>query len=401
MKLSDFHYDLPQSRIASHPLAIRDEAKLLHYQHGTINHHQFRDAGSLLPAKSLVVFNNTKVIPARLFLYRTTGARIELLLLHPVLPVEVHSAMESSDPVQWQCMIGNKKKWKDGEIIRSEKMENGVRLEASMINREDNTVELRWDTEDDFATIIELSGKLPLPPYLNRDVEEDDYERYQTVYARAKGAVAAPTAGLHFTERVFADLEERNIGKEYVTLHVGAGTFQPVKTDDPRQHDMHVEQIRLSRQNIERLIAHQGNVIAVGTTSMRVLESMYWFGVEAFKNKELPKDHLFSLNQHLPYQIPAQEQPDVADALKALLAHFDRHELDYAAAETGIYILPGYSFKLVDGIFTNFHLPDTTLMMLVAAFVGDDWKTIYQEALDGDYRFLSYGDSSLLMRSVG
>ena len=332
-------------------------------------------------------------------MHRATGARIELLLLHPVTPVEVHSSMESSGPVSWECMIGNKKKWKDGEKLSLSLMDEKVTFSALLIDREKQIVEFSWSSDDDFATIVEAIGNLPLPPYLNRDAEDDDYERYQTVYAEAKGAVAAPTAGLHFTDKVLNQLEAKGIGREYVTLHVGAGTFQPVKTDDPRAHDMHVEQIRLSRKNVERMLNHQGKTYAVGTTSMRVLESMYWFGLEAIQNPNLPTDHVFFLGQNTPYQTPENEQVSVKESLEALIRHLNQHNLDAVAAETGIYILPGYKFKIVNGLFTNFHLPGTTLMLLVAAFIGDDWQKVYESALENDYRFLSYGDSSLLTGS--
>lgn len=421
MKLSDYHYELPQERIAAHPLAVRDQARLLCYKDGEISHHVFTEAPELLPDNALVVFNNTKVIPARLFLYRETGARIELLLIHPVSPTEVHSSMQSDGPVQWECMIGNKKKWKDGEVISNAAIVNEVKdyeigtyevkgydvmsnevpvVSARLIDREKQVVEISWNSEESFAEVVEKSGKLPLPPYLNREAEEEDFERYQTVYAEAKGAVAAPTAGLHFTDRVLNDIQSRGVGLEYVTLHVGAGTFQPVKTDDPRAHDMHVEQIRLSRQNVQRLLENEGPVVATGTTSMRVLESMYWFGIDAIENPDLPADHVFFLGQNKPYEIPGSQRVDTKTALKALLDHFDKHKLDELSAETGIYILPGYRFRLVDAIFTNFHLPGTTLILLVAAFIGEDWREVYQQALDEGYRFLSYGDSSLLFRKT-
>ena len=399
MKLSDYHYELPASRIAVHPLAIRDQAKLLCYKDGKTTHHIFTKAPDLLPDNALVVFNNTKVIPARLFLYRETGARIELLLLHPVAPAEVHSSMQSSESVQWECMIGNKKKWKDDEVIAiGEKGKGAFRIEAKLLDREKQIVEIRWDSEKSFAEVVEMAGKLPLPPYLNREAEAEDFERYQTVYAAAKGAVAAPTAGLHFTDRVLEAFHARGIGIEHVTLHVGAGTFQPVKTDDPRVHDMHVEQIRLSRTNVQRLLQHEGPVVATGTTAMRVLESMYWFGMEALQNPDLPADHVFFLGQNKPYQVPDSQLVDTKKSLKALLAHFDRHGLEALSAETGIYVLPGYQFRLVDAMFTNFHLPGTTLILLVAAFIGADWRKVYDAALEQDYRFLSYGDSSLLFR---
>jgi S-adenosylmethionine:tRNA ribosyltransferase-isomerase len=404
MKLSDYHYELPPARIAGHPLAVRDQAKLLRYKDGSVSHHIFTEAPALLPKDSLVVFNNTKVIPARLYLYRKTGARIELLLLHPVFPAEVHSSMQSSGPVQWECMIGNKKKWKNNEVISIEVKGVGLTIKAPytvfarIIDREKQIVEISWDGDFSFAEVVEHTGKLPLPPYLNREAEEDDYERYQTVYAEAKGAVAAPTAGLHFTDRVLEDMRRRNIGMEYVTLHVGAGTFQPVKTDDPRAHDMHLEQIRLSRANVQRLLEHEGLIVATGTTSMRVLESMYWFGIESLKRADLPADHVFFLGQDKPYETAENQLVDTKTALKSLLDHFDKHGLTELSAETGIYILPGYTFRLVDAIFTNFHLPGTTLILLVAAFIGEDWRKLYQAALEQDYRFLSYGDSSLLFR---
>lgn len=398
---SDYTYHLPEARIAQYPLSQRDAAKLLHYRAGTISHHVFKDVASLLPENALIVYNDTRVIPARLIMHRETGARIEILLLLPSSPTEMHQAMTATETVSWSCMIGNKKKWKAEEVLRIDLTVAGnpVQLAATLEDREAQIVRFTWDSaETDFATLVEAAGKLPLPPYLNREAEAADATRYQTVYAENKGAVAAPTAGLHFTDEVLESLDKRGVQRAQVTLHVGAGTFQPVKTEDAEAHDMHVEQMVIRKAEVLRFRDHAGPIIGVGTTSMRVLESLYWFGVEALEADDLPANHAFHLDQKTPYQKRAAALPTQEQALTALVQHLDKHNLESVVAETGIYVLPGYPFQLVDGLFTNFHLPGTTLMFLVAAFVGEDWEKIYQSALDNEYRFLSYGDSSLLWR---
>lgn len=400
ISLRDYHYELPDSRIAAFPLAQRDQAKLLVYRQGEISHTQFFALPDLLPEGSTLVFNDTKVIHARLYFRRQSGALIELLLLAPAQPQEVAQAMLTKGYCVWECMIGNKKRWKNDEILSLSipiKGEN-VTLRASWIDRENNMVALGWDkTIFSFSEILEVSGELPLPPYFGRKAEKEDEIRYQTVYSRHEGAVAAPTAGLHFTENVLQALTKKKIAQEFVTLHVSAGTFQPVKHDDVRLHAMHREQIIVTRASIERLVAQQGKIIAVGTTSMRVLETLYWWGAMVHLNIPFATSRP-SLTQFQPYECAKRtDLPNAITALKALLGYMDSHSLTVLAGDTEIFILPSYTLRICGGLITNFHLPETTLMLLIAALVGDDWRKIYNAASENEYRFLSYGDSSLLL----
>lgn len=404
LHLSQFQYDLPDERIARFPLPRRDASKLLVYQSGHIHHAQFTDLPRLLPDGSLLVFNDTKVIPARLRFTKPTGAAIELFLLNP-LPDEPHvpatsqpisQAMEATRSCVWQCMIGNRKRWKATESLEATLLmpESAMTLTAHWHNYEQSTVRLTWQpAELTFAQVIQFAGEMPLPPYLKRTVTATDRETYQTVYAEREGAVAAPTAGLHFTPAVFDNLTERGIRRDYLTLHVGAGTFQPIKTDDVRAHQMHTEEVVYTRQNVENLLQHSDCIIPVGTTSMRALESLYWMGVKLLRNERNP----FHLDQQYAYQVPIHQQPAHSDALTAVLQHLTNGGSESVVAHTGIYITPGYTFRLCKGVVTNFHQPGSTLILLIAALVGPDWKRIYDEALSSDYRFLSYGDSSLLL----
>ena len=399
MLLSDFHYDLPADRIASHPLSRRDQSRLLVYRKGEIEHHHFYEIARELPANSLLVLNDTRVIPARLIFHRATGARIEILLLKPIAPKEVNKAMMAKGHCSWACMIGNKKKWKEEEVLNLtlQWQEARIHLHARLIDREQQWVQLNWDQpEISFAEVVEAVGKLPLPPYLNREANQRDREQYQTVYAEQKGAVAAPTAGLHFTDSVLQELEMHGIEKDFVTLHVSAGTFQPVKHEVATEHPMHAEQLIIRRGNVEKMLSKWPHIVAVGTTSMRVLESLYWFGVQIIEGiHPLESKQPFKLDQHFAYRFEATALPDPQTALQAVLRYFD--DKDLLIGETEIYIYPGYDFKVVKGLITNFHLPETTLILLVAAFIGEDWRKVYEAALAGDYRFLSYGDSSLLL----
>lgn len=402
LSLQDFQYPLPDDRIARFPLAERDASKLLVYRGGAITHATFRDLAEFVPADSFLVFNNTKVIPARLLFRKTTGATIELFLLNP-LPAEqpMSQAMEQTGSCVWQCMIGNRKRWKPEETLLTtlETAEGRFKLTANYVDYERSTVEFSWQPASaTFAQLIQLAGQIPLPPYLNRTPTEADRNTYQTIYSRNEGAVAAPTAGLHFTERVFKSLAQRGIGHDYLTLHVGAGTFQPIKTDDPRQHVMHAEQVVYTRRNLENILPHLGKLLPVGTTSMRSLESLYWFGVKLLRNDPDP----FTLDQHFAYLIPVSEQPTSTEAVEAMLQYMQNNHLETVVAHTAIYIRtgvdsPGYSMKMCQGIITNFHQPGSTLILLIAALVGPNWRTIYTEALANQYRFLSYGDSSLLL----
>ncbi|MGA0560648.1 S-adenosylmethionine:tRNA ribosyltransferase-isomerase [Larkinella sp. VNQ87] len=396
MLLTDFQYDLPDERIARFPLAQRDRSKLLTYRRGRIEHRTFFELPELLPTNTLLLFNDTRVIPARLHFQKLTGAVIELFLLNPV-PTDrlVTEAMQDHRQSVWQCMIGNRKRWKPDEVLTQTLRigEQTVPLNAHWQNAEQAHIRLEWDSDDSFAAVLHEAGNIPLPPYLNREVTDADRETYQTVYSRMEGAVAAPTAGLHFTPALLSELTRHGIQTDFLTLHVGAGTFQPIKSADVRQHAMHTEQVVYSRQNLENLVRHTGPVIPVGTTSMRSLESLYWFGVRLLHQESEP----FYLDQQYPYSFVEEQLPTRETSLKAVLNYLQKNDQQQIVAHTGIYCIPGYRFRLCDGLITNFHQPGSTLIVLVSALVGENWRTIYQEALENDYRFLSYGDSSLLL----
>ncbi|MBY5950516.1 S-adenosylmethionine:tRNA ribosyltransferase-isomerase [Algoriphagus marincola] len=395
VNLQEYEYTLPEERIAKYPLEKRDSSKLLHYQTGKISHHHFFDLPDFLDKGTLLVYNDTKVIPARLIFQRETGARIEIFLLNPVQPTTViPEIMLSTQAVTWQTMIGNAKKWKSGEILKGmiEIQGQKVVLEAKLVDKENKWVEFDWNSESvPFVDIVESSGEVPLPPYLNRKAEESDKDRYQTVYSEKEGAVAAPTAGLHFTEEVFKNLRKKGIQEAQVTLHVSAGTFQPIKVDDVTAHPMHSEQIHLQKSTIEKLLNQEGPIVAVGTTSVRTLESLYWYGVQLLENKGTA----FQVAKLIPYDT-RESLPSKNESLQAVLNQMEAEGKVEIMGETEIFIFPGYQFQMIDGLITNFHQPGTTLMLLIGSLIGDDWKKVYQEALDNDYRFLSYGDSSLL-----
>ncbi|MGC3945618.1 MAG: S-adenosylmethionine:tRNA ribosyltransferase-isomerase [Chryseolinea sp.] len=388
--LNEFVYDLPADRIAAHPLPQRDQSKLLVYEQGQIGHERFSSLAEYLPANSLLVFNNTKVIPARLLFKKDTGADIEIFLLEPITPSAIVAlAMQAEGYATWRCAIGNLKKWKPGTALV--KTSGGVELKAELQDREKGIVALSWTGEKSFAGAISRMGDVPLPPYIKRAAEEQDRDRYQTVYSKNEGAVAAPTAGLHFTDAVFQSLRARDIDTDYVTLHVSAGTFQPIKTESVKDHHMHAEQITVTSANIGKLLSNR-TTIAVGTTSMRTLESLYWYGVKLLKDPEAS----FHITQRDPY-LHYDDPPSSQKALTAVAEFMSRHSLDSITGETSIYILPEYKFRVCRGLVTNFHQPGSTLIVLVAAFIGPDWRKVYSEALQNGYRFLSYGDSSLLL----
>lgn len=414
IKLIDYTYDLPDERIAKFPLSKRDESKLLVYQQGKITHSAFKNITDYLPKNSLLVFNNTKVIPARIHFQKPTGAIIQLFLLHPIAPTSViNLAMEITGECVWECMIGNRKRWKKGDVLSQIIQAEGqdVEVKAEIENEEKNYVKLSWksvSTNNDFGDksehrtsktehrkfvdLIQVLGQIPLPPYLNREAEASDYETYQTVYSEKKGAVAAPTAGLHFTEEVLQNIEKQGFKQDFVTLHVGAGTFQPIKVENIVEHKMHNEQIVFTRENIENLLGNLGNIIAIGTTSMRTLESIYWIGVQLINTPEL--EH-YLIEKLFPYQ--NENPPNPEESLKAILKKMDNLGVNEITAETEIFIFPGYQFKICKGIITNYHQPESTLILLIAALIGENWRKIYEEAMTNDYRFLSYGDSSLLL----
>jgi S-adenosylmethionine:tRNA ribosyltransferase-isomerase len=391
LNINDYRYDLPQERIALYPLPDRDESQLLVYERGRINHSRFKDLTDFLPDNAFLFFNDTKVIPARIHFKKETGADIEIFLLTPVDPSPILSVtMQTSETCTWKCTIGNLKRWTANTKL-SKPIREGS-LEATLLSREDGLVEFKWTGKKSFAEVIDQLGETPLPPYLKRKAEEADRERYQTIYSHYEGAVAAPTAGLHFTQHVFESLTKKGIGHDFLTLHVSAGTFQPVKTENAEDHSMHAEQVVVTSKNLDHLLAPDKFIIPVGTTSLRTLESIYWFGVKLLKDKKA----FFRVHQGDPYSISGN-LPPTHEAIHAVKQYMSDHNLKSLLGETSIFIKPGYAFKVCDGLITNFHQPGSTLMLLVAAFVGDNWKKIYSEAMANNYRFLSFGDSSLLL----
>ena len=398
--LSQYNYHLPDEQIAKQPLAQRDQSKLLVYQREEISHHQFFNLPELLPSNSLLLFNDTKVIKARLYFQRKTGAKIEVLLLNPVNPAAVEAAMAAQGTCTWHCIIGNRKRWKlDEEVFLDLGQGAPIQVSAQLSDPERNHVTFHWTPEErSFVEVLALLGQLPLPPYLKREATEKDLVQYQTVYARQEGAVAAPTAGLHFTDKVLEELIQKGIQRSFITLHVSAGTFLPVKTDRVMDHPMHAEQAIITRATLQQLIRHAGPWITVGTTSLRWLESIYWMGARLRQEgAESFGDQPLEIDQRLPYQMKPEILPNRQTALRALLAYLDYLEVDQIHLDTRLLIVPGYSFRMTDGLITNFHMPGTTLILLVAALIGEDWRKVYETALGSNYRFLSYGDSSLLL----
>lgn len=402
IKITDFNYDLPEQKIPRHPLSQRDSCKLLLSRpDGIISHRIFKELPSLLPPSSMLVCNDTKVINARLTFYKRTGARIEIFLLEPVSPPDYILSFQTKSVCVWKCLVGNLKKWKEDELEMWLKIEEkDILLKARKIeNSRENGMEIEfsWNHDITFASLIEAAGKIPIPPYLNRDTEESDASDYQTVYADVKGSVAAPTAGLHFTPEVFSDLDAHNIPVRKLTLHVGAGTFQPVKSETIGEHPMHTETFSISKEFLKILISQKikGNpVTAVGTTSVRTLESLPYLGILAERGEPL------FLGQWTAYQEEFSNL-DTVDSLKKLLVYMEENNLENLTATTAIMIAPGFKWRITDIMVTNFHQPQSTLLLLVSSFLdrngdNDQWRKIYAEALLGDYRFLSYGDACLL-----
>lgn len=385
--IADYNYPLPDERIAKYPLAERDHSKLLVYRDGKVTEDRFYNVGDYIAPHSLLIYNNTRVIQARLEFHKPTGARIEVFCLEPLAPHDYQLSLGSTTGCTWKCMVGNVKKWHDEPI---ELKAGNVILRAYKEQTLGNTFAIRfaWDEPNvSFAEILDAAGELPIPPYLNRKTEASDLKTYQTVYSRIKGSVAAPTAGLHFTDAVLDDLRSRGIETDEVTLHVGAGTFLPVKTADANEHTMHTEIIAVPREAIAHIQAQLGHIVAVGTTSMRTLESLYFIGCHPDRA---------TVGQFEPYE--NNNTLSVYDALQSILDYLDATKQTTLHAETQIMIKPGYQFRVVDQLITNFHQPQSTLLLLVSAFVGGDWHTIYDYALSHDFRFLSYGDSSILNR---
>ncbi len=397
---NDYAYDLPDVKIAKYPLAERDQSKLLVWKNGLIQDSKFGNLPDFLPENSLLIFNNTKVIRARLHFLKETGARIEIFCLDPYEPADYQIAFQTTKSCIWKCMTGNQKKWKGNRLRKIIRIDNAdIELIAEQTDPDKNKSLIRfsWNNPDfEFSRIIEHAGSLPIPPYLNRETEPGDLERYQTVYSKIKGSVAAPTAGLHFTEKVFSHLKDKGHELAELTLHVGAGTFQPVKSETISGHEMHSEHLYISRDFLDKLIHHSGKIIAVGTTSVRTLESLYWLGLHASLN---PKINIAELKVTQWEAYPEIEnQLSVNEALLSLVNLLDRNQTDYLSALTRIIIAPGYQFRIVDGLITNFHQPQSTLLLLISAYLGHEWRRIYQHALNNGYRFLSYGDSNLYLK---
>lgn len=397
IRIEEYNYPLPDERIAKYPLSQRDSSKLLIYDKGEVSHTQFSNIADLLPKGSLMIFNNTRVIQARLHFRKETGALIEVFLLEPYAPSDYELMFQTREECSWLCLIGNMKKWKEGALSRDINV-NGmpIMLTAERLGTHGTSqiVKLTWDNENVcFADLIDAAGELPIPPYLNRNTEESDKTTYQTVYSKIKGSVAAPTAGLHFTPEVLKDIDSHGIEREELTLHVGAGTFRPVKSEVISDHDMHTEYVSVSRHTIERLLAHNGQAIAVGTTSVRTLESLYYIGLHIMGGDT--SDNAMHVKQWEPYE--QRENTSATEALTAILEYMTVNELETLNASTQIIIAPGYEYKIVCRLITNFHQPQSTLLLLVSALVGDDWHKIYDYALDNGFRFLSYGDSSMLI----
>lgn len=401
ISISDFTYHLPDERIAAFPLQERDASKLLVYKDGKIEEDIYKNIANYIPGESLLVFNNTKVIQARILFQKPTGGVIEIFCLEPYEEVnEYNVVMNKTGSVKWKCMIGGASKWKDGALHKKSEIRNEeLEMKAELVKKlpDAYVVKLSWQpAEYSFAEVLSLFGDMPLPPYIKRKAEDTDKERYQTIYAKHEGSVAAPTAGLHFTDNIFASFQEKNISKAYVTLHVGAGTFKPVKAEVLNGHEMHSEWIDVSTETISQLINNTGNIIAVGTTSLRTIESLYWMGVKTILNPDISAGQL-PLKQWDVYEQPLSETKYPAlKALESLLQWMEQNKLQQLFTYTQILIAPGYQYKMAKAIITNFHQPQSTLLLLIAAAVGDKWKRIYQYAMENDFRFLSYGDGSIL-----
>lgn len=399
LSIKDFIYELPDERIAKYPLAERDQSKLLVYRDGNISEDIYHHIAAYIPAGSLLIFNNTKVVEARLLFEKPNGGKIEIFCLEPAdIYSDVTSAMLQKGKVLWKCLVGGAKKWKEGALIATIDPSSTITLQAEKIEQlsDHYLIQFSWNKSGlSFAEVLHLAGHIPLPPYLNRAAEETDKERYQTIYAAHDGSVAAPTAGLHFTRNILQTLAAKNIDHSFVTLHVGAGTFKPVKAEHMRDHEMHAEFIDVDAALIKRIL-QQGNkpVITVGTTSLRTVESLYWLGVKTLHDKKIAVSDL-TISQWDPYELDV-ENITVEISLNALLNWMNANKTDRLVTKTQIIIAPGYRFRIIDALVTNFHQPQSTLLLLVSAITGDDWRKIYAYAMENNFRFLSYGDGSLL-----
>lgn len=396
--ISDYNYPLPDERIAKFPLSQRDHSKLLIYNKGVVSEDIFCNIPSYLPKGALMVFNNTKVIQARMHFRKETGALIEVFLLEPAEPADYELMFQTTKECSWYCLVGNLKKWKEGTLRRSfdyEGKQFTLTATRGGVHGTSHEIRFSWDNPlVSWAEILDIVGELPIPPYLNRDTEESDKTTYQTVYSKIKGSVAAPTAGLHFTPEVLAALDEHGIDREELTLHVGAGTFKPVKSEEIEGHEMHTEYIAVRKETLEKLVRHDASAIAVGTTSVRTLESLYYMGLKLENNPNLTEDELY-VNQWEPYESTLSISP--VKAINNIIDYLDRNSLSALHTSTQIIIAPGYEYKIVKMLVTNFHQPQSTLLLLVSALLKGDWQKVYDYALGHEFRFLSYGDSSLLI----
>lgn len=395
ISIAEYDYFLPEELIARYPKEERDASKLLIYNDGEIVENTFSHISEVLPANSLVVYNDAKVIKARLWFTKTTGAHIEIFCLEPLAPAEYSLVFSTQGSCKWKCLTGNLKKWKEHPLVREIVIENEhITLQAEKVAMHDGwqEIEFSWTPNHiSFGEILDAAGKIPIPPYLGRESENIDTTRYQTVFSATAGSVAAPTAALHFTEKVLTDLLNKNIDREKVTLHVGAGTFKPVSEDNAAKHTMHAEHFEVSTELLDKLLQFENNVTAVGTTSVRTLESLYWLGVKVIEKQE----DIHHLGQWEAYTLP--QHYSVNDSINALLNYMKEQKCTLLQATTEIMIVPGYKFRYVNRLITNFHQPKSTLLLLISAFIGDDWKQVYDYAKNNQFRFLSYGDSSLLI----
>ncbi len=398
LRIEDYTYELPDEQVAKYPLEVRDASKLLVYKEGIIKEDTYQRLAEHIPENTLLVFNQTKVVYARLLFKKPTGGIIEAFCLEPHEQyADIQTAMLQKEKVWWKCMVGGAGKWKDGMVLELHNEQPDFILRASIVERGQGTfiLELIWDNDSlSFAEVLHYAGKVPLPPYLHREAEVSDEERYQTIYAKEEGSVAAPTAGLHFTERVMESLQQKKIDTAFVTLHVGAGTFKPVKSETMQEHDMHAEWLEVERKTIETLLSHlPTGIVAVGTTSMRTLESLYWIGAKLAMNQPIDLSGI-AITQWEPYE----DDKDISaeSALRSILSYMDEAQTNRLVTRTQILIAPGYKMRIVKGLVTNFHQPQSTLLLLVSALIGKEWRTIYDHALAHQYRFLSYGDGCLL-----
>jgi len=396
INIQDYNYNLPDEKIAKYPLKDRENSKLLIYDNGNISEKKFKNITDLISENELLIFNNTKVIQARLNFKKETGAKIEVFCLEPIEPSDYNLIFQSTKSCKWKCIVGNLKKWKKGNISFDYIDKNIVtKVYATKLSSENDshTIEFSWNNENiSFADILEKNGEIPIPPYLNRKSEESDLTRYQTIYSKHKGSVAAPTAGLHFSEETLKKLNKKGVKIDNITLHVGAGTFKPVKTSSIINHEMHTEHFSVTKNLLENILNNIGKIIAVGTTTVRTLESIYFLGLKLQNNS---KTINFHISQWEVYNF--EKKISVKDAIKNIINFMNINDIEIINASTQIIIVPGYKFMIVNKLITNFHQPKSTLLLLISAFVNEDWKSIYKFALENNFRFLSYGDSSLLI----